>query len=172
MDCCCSSDYQVPVKMADWSGAEDSRGFKSAHHPSSFSQSKHHILTLHCHDATWKQPIKIMKFEKVKLFCLLFLHWHVKGFSSKRIALNVDVLQDRKIYRSGARPCIFQHRNCTGWGSEGVNILREKHEEWVPFFAYKLKSLARDWSSFKAQELCKSWGHCICRTFFYFFMIM
>ena len=53
-------------------------------------------------------------------FLFSVLHWHVKGFSSKRMALKVDVLQDREIYSLQARPCIFQPRNITGWGSEGV----------------------------------------------------
>ena len=47
--------------------------------------------------------------------------WHVKGLSSKRTSLKVDVLEDRKIYCSQARPCIFQPGHFTGWGSEGVN---------------------------------------------------
>ena len=42
----------------------------------------------------------------------------MKGFSSKRIALKIDVLQDRL----RARPCIFQPGNLSGWGSEGVNV--------------------------------------------------
>ena len=44
----------------------------------------------------------------------------MKGFSSKRTALTVDVLQDRTIYCLQARPCIFQPGHLTGWGSEGV----------------------------------------------------
>ena len=47
---------------------------------------------------------------------------HVKRFLPKRIALKVDVLQDRKIYCLQARPCIFQSRNFTGWSSEGVKM--------------------------------------------------
>ena len=49
-----------------------------------------------------------------------FSHWPVKGFSSKRIALKVDVLQDRKIDCLQARPSIFQPGNFTGCGGEGV----------------------------------------------------
>ena len=56
-------------------------------------------------------------------------HWHVKGSSSKRVALKVDVLQDPKIYCLQARPCIIQPRNCTGWGSEGVNR-KDNHPRW------------------------------------------
>ena len=44
----------------------------------------------------------------------------MKGRSSKRVALKVDALQDRKIYCLHARPCIFQPGNFTGWGSERV----------------------------------------------------
>ena len=46
----------------------------------------------------------------------------MKGFASKRIALKVDVLSDRKIYCLQARSCTFQPGNCTGWSSEGVNV--------------------------------------------------
>ena len=59
--------------------------------------------------------------SKLKTLCLLFLYWHVKGFSSKCIALKADVLQDRKIYCLQACACIFQPGNLTGWGREGVN---------------------------------------------------
>ena len=34
--------------------------------------------------------------------------------------MKVDVLQDRKIHCLQMRPYIFQPRNLTGWGSEGV----------------------------------------------------
>ena len=44
------------------------------------------------------------------------------GFESKRIALNVVVLKDRKIYSLQARPCMFQSGNFRGWGSQGVNV--------------------------------------------------
>ena len=38
-----------------------------------------------------------------------FWHWHVKGFSSKLVALKVNVPQDRKnIIILQVRPCIFQ----------------------------------------------------------------
>ena len=46
----------------------------------------------------------------------------MKGFSSKRIALKVDVLEDRKIYCLQARPSGFQPGNFTVWGSEGVKF--------------------------------------------------
>ena len=55
------------------------------------------------------------------MFLSSFSHWHMKGLSSKRIALKVDVLQDRKIDCLQARPYIFQPGNVTGCGSEGVN---------------------------------------------------
>ena len=41
------------------------------------------------------------------LFLLLFFALAREGILSKRIALKVDVLQDRKIYCSQARLCIF-----------------------------------------------------------------
>ena len=46
----------------------------------------------------------------------------MKGLSSKRIALKVDVLKDRKIYCLQARPCIFKPGNFTDWGSQGVKM--------------------------------------------------
>ena len=52
-------------------------------------------------------------------FLSSFSHWHVKGFSSKRIALKVDVLEGRKIHSLQVRPCFFAG-NFKGWGSEGV----------------------------------------------------
>ena len=54
----------------------------------------------------------------------LFPHQDAKGFSSKRIALKVDALQDWKISCLQARLSIFQPINFTGWGSEGVNGCR------------------------------------------------
>ena len=45
----------------------------------------------------------------------------MKGFSSKRIVLKADELNDRQIYSLKARPCIFQPGNFTDWGSDGVN---------------------------------------------------
>ena len=53
---------------------------------------------------------------------VLFLHCYVKGFAPKCIALKADVLLDWKIYCLQVRLCIFQPRNITGWGSEGVNL--------------------------------------------------
>jgi len=38
-----------------------------------------------------KTASKSEKFETIKLFCFLFSAWHVKGFSSKCIALKIDV---------------------------------------------------------------------------------
>ena len=63
----------------------------------------------------------------------------MKGFSSDFIALKVDVLQDWKIYCLQVRPCIFQPRNFTGWGSERVKLdtllteeeLAEVEEGWA-----------------------------------------
>ena len=54
--------------------------------------------------ATLQQQFEI---KNPSAFLSSFLHWHVKRFLSKRIALKVDVLQDRKIYCSQARLCIF-----------------------------------------------------------------
>ena len=42
-----------------------------------------------------KTTNKNAKFETLKPFLLVFLHWHMKEFSSKRITLKVDC------YRSG-----------------------------------------------------------------------
>ena len=39
------------------------------------------------------------------------------------IIIKVDVSQYQKTYCLQARPCIFQPGNCTGLGSEGVNLL-------------------------------------------------
>ena len=72
-----------------------------------------------CHLKTTSKSAKIWNPQP---FRSSFSRWHVKGFSSKRTALKVDVLQDRKIYCSQARPCIFQPGNFTGWGSEGVKL--------------------------------------------------
>ena len=49
-------------------------------------------------------------------FLSSFSHWHVKGFSSKRIALKVDVLNCRT-----GKYTICKRGNLIGWGSEGVN---------------------------------------------------
>ena len=57
------------------------------------------------------------KFETLSIF-VFFSHSHVEGLPSKRIALKVDVLQDRKKDCLQARSCIFQPGNVTGWGSE------------------------------------------------------
>ena len=48
-----------------------------------------------------------------------FSHRHVKGFSSKHIALKADG-RGAEIYCLQVCPFIFQPRNFTGWGSEGV----------------------------------------------------
>ena len=63
-------------------------------------------------------------FFSMFLFVCLFWHWHVKGFSSKRITLKIDVLQDRKIYcfRGASVHLSLSPGKCTGWGSaERVN---------------------------------------------------
>ena len=40
--------------------------------------------------------------------------------ASKRLALNIDVLKDRKIHCLQARPCVIQPGTFTGCGNEGV----------------------------------------------------
>ena len=47
----------------------------------------------------------------------------MKGFSSKRAALKVDVLQDQETDCLQVRGCITQPGHFTGWGSEGVNVV-------------------------------------------------
>ena len=49
-----------------------------------------------------KTTHKVAKFETLQLFCLLFLHWYVKGFSSKRVALKIDVTGLETIPFAGA----------------------------------------------------------------------
>ena len=81
------------------------------------------VLTLSLPWRHFKTTIKSAKCETLEVFLFSFWYWHVKGFSSKRIALKADVLlQDRKIYCLQARPCLFQPGRFTGWGSEGINF--------------------------------------------------
>ena len=77
-----------------------------------------------CH---WKMTNKSAKFETFKLLSS-FSHWHVKGFSSKRAALQADVSYDPKIYCVQACLCIFQPGNFTGWGSDGVSNCNSYNE--------------------------------------------
>ena len=65
-----------------------------------------------------KTAHKSAKFQTLNPFCLLF-PWRVKGVSSPRIVLKVDVLEGRKTHCLQARPCIFA-ANVKGWDSEGV----------------------------------------------------
>ena len=51
--------------------------------------------SLSCHFKTTNTSVK---FETLKPFCLLFSHWHVKGFSSKYITLKIYNLLDRNVY--------------------------------------------------------------------------
>ena len=44
----------------------------------------------------------------------------MKGFSSQRTALKVDVIGAKNILFFQARPCMFKPGNVTGWGREGV----------------------------------------------------
>ena len=50
----------------------------------------------------------------------------MKGFSSKRTVLKVDLSSDPKIQCLQALLCTFQLRFFSGWGSEGVNIVPGK----------------------------------------------
>ena len=75
--------------------------------------------SLPCH---FKTTTKRAKFETLNCFCLLlFLHWDVKGVSSKHTALKVDVIGPQNILFAGASVHLSA-RNFTGWGSEGVNV--------------------------------------------------
>ena len=49
--------------------------------------------------------------------------------ASKRLALNIDVLKDRKIHCLQARPCIFQPGHFRGSGSEGVRCVCQSPSE-------------------------------------------
>ena len=68
----------------------------------------------------------------------------MEGFSSKCIALKVDVIAP-KIYCLQAHPCPFQTRNFTGWGSEGVShiIMPVQSINIVPFIHGMTSSLAQ-----------------------------
>ena len=70
-------------------------------HTGETAQITDHTLTPSLPWCHFKTTNKCAKFETFKLFCLSFFfflggggrgHWHVKGFSSKRIALKVDVI--------------------------------------------------------------------------------
>ena len=60
-----------------------------------------------------------MKVQNLKLFMFSFSHCRVDRFSSKRIALKVDVIGPGNILFAGAIVRI-QPGNFTGWGSEGL----------------------------------------------------
>ena len=56
----------------------------------------------------------------------------MKGLSSKRTALKVDVIGPENILFAGISIYIFQPNNFTGWGGEGVkltlsDLLQGKH---------------------------------------------
>ena len=56
-----------------------------------------------------------------------FSHWQVKGLSSRRTALKVDVIGPENVLFEGT----FLHLsagNLTGWGSEGVKASLEGRE--------------------------------------------
>ena len=58
-------------------------------------------LTLHCHDSAGKRHINVPKWKPLSLFSS-FSYWHVRGFSSKRIALKVDVTGPENTLLAGA----------------------------------------------------------------------
>ena len=89
-----------------------------------------------------KATNKRAKFETLRPFRLLIRTgmW-TDFFLSKCIALKVDVSQDRKIYCLQARPCIFQPRNFTVRGSEGVET--EKQHDDMECFLLFVESVAR-----------------------------
>ena len=65
--------------------------------------------SLPCH---LKTTNKSATFETFKPYCFLFLHWHVKGFSSKRIALRLDVIgPDDKLF-AGASVQLSTRKVC------------------------------------------------------------
>ena len=65
--------------------------------------------------------MKVRNLKPVSLFFFFFFALlHVERFSSKHVALGVDVPHARKMYCLQMRPYIFQPGNVTGWGSEGV----------------------------------------------------
>ena len=99
-----------------------------------------------------KTTNKSAKFEIFKPF-LFFSHWHVKGFLSKRVARKVDVLQDRKTFSLQARPCIFQPRNVTGWGSEGVKS-QFKMFSWLLWKRDQIVPLTAWWNSSSLCPYC------------------
>ena len=73
----------------------------------------------------------------------------MEGFSSQRIALTVDVLQDRKICYLQARPCIFQPGNFTGWGNDGVKAkLFANTLSW-----HDQSSISKDYYIYKSLQL-------------------
>ena len=51
-----------------------------------------------------------------------FSHGPERGFSSIRLALKVDVLQDRKMYCLPAHPSIFQPGNVCGGAVKGLIV--------------------------------------------------
>ena len=76
-----------------------------------------HRKAHHCHDATWKRPIKVQNLKPLSLFCFLFRTGTWKNFHR-----NTQHWKDRKIHCLQACPCLFQPGNLTGWGSEGVTF--------------------------------------------------
>ena len=77
------------------------------------------------------------KFESLQPFCFLFSHWHVKGSSSKRIALKGDnyVIGPKNILFAGASVHLSARKFCTGWSREGVKFpltCRRRHGSSQP----------------------------------------
>ena len=76
------------------------------------------VLTPSLPSSHLKSTNKSAKFETKRLFVFFFLYWHVEGFSSKRIALKVDVVGPENV------PFACTSLHLTGWGSEEVNNQR------------------------------------------------
>ena len=83
-------------------------------------------------------------------FLFSFSHWHVKGFLSKRIQ-NCPLYPTIKVFGIGisiksrcdtesesilfaGRSVHFQHENCTGWSSEGVNFTMKTTTNLLQWF--------------------------------------
>ena len=67
--------------------------------------------------------------ESLSLFCFCFLFF---AFACERIFIRTQSIESRCVtgpenIRLQARPCIIQHGNSTGWGSEGVKYAVCKH---------------------------------------------
>ena len=77
-----------------------------------------------------KKTNKSVKYETLQPFCFLFRTGFGEDFHQNALHWK-EMLQDRKIDCFEVHPCIFQPRNFTSWGSEGVNDVTEV-ERWFP----------------------------------------